>query len=289
LDGLYFYGSRWYDPYLNRWIQPDSIIPDPGNPTDLDRYAYARNNPTNYVDPSGHDPYWCGGNQSCYAYHYYQMGYKLCDSKCKDRARQDYLFSKIYIGSGKSGSWKTADWQFYNDNRDNVWSGRIQWSNPDPVSGWDLFALHVKRLTSLYDASETDQFMRDFALVFGGISAQGYWKQAAEDAIGGPTLPFINEGNQGLAQKYIDSLSETANQSHHYAGILFFSYFAGGGAGVIGNLARDTIDPRTRSLEVNLGDIRLGTEAAFHGTRIKGIVWGSTFYDIPSWIDSLSP
>jgi RHS repeat-associated protein len=24
---LYFYGARFYDPYLNRWIQPDSIIP----------------------------------------------------------------------------------------------------------------------------------------------------------------------------------------------------------------------------------------------------------------------
>jgi hypothetical protein len=51
-----YYGARWYDSYLNRWIQPDSIIPDPGNSTDLDRYAYARNNPTNYVDPLGTIP-----------------------------------------------------------------------------------------------------------------------------------------------------------------------------------------------------------------------------------------
>ena len=26
--GLYFYKARWYDPYLNRWIQPDSIVPE---------------------------------------------------------------------------------------------------------------------------------------------------------------------------------------------------------------------------------------------------------------------
>ncbi len=29
--GLYDYGARWYDPYLNRWLQPDTIVPEPGN------------------------------------------------------------------------------------------------------------------------------------------------------------------------------------------------------------------------------------------------------------------
>jgi RHS repeat-associated protein len=52
--GLYYYGARWYDPYLNRWIQPDDIILDIDNPQDLDRFAYIRNNPTRYIDPSGH-------------------------------------------------------------------------------------------------------------------------------------------------------------------------------------------------------------------------------------------
>jgi RHS repeat-associated protein len=52
--GLYFYQARWYDPYLNRWTQPDTIIPDIYNPIDLDRYAYVRNNPILNNDPSGH-------------------------------------------------------------------------------------------------------------------------------------------------------------------------------------------------------------------------------------------
>ena len=42
--------------YLNRFLSPDSIIPDPYNPLDYDRYAYGLNNPSRYIDPSGHIP-----------------------------------------------------------------------------------------------------------------------------------------------------------------------------------------------------------------------------------------
>jgi len=52
--GLYWYASRWYSPYLNRFLSPDSIIPDPTNPLVWDRYSYSHNNPINYVDPTGH-------------------------------------------------------------------------------------------------------------------------------------------------------------------------------------------------------------------------------------------
>ena len=45
--GLYFYGARWYDSSLGRFIQPDTIVPEPGNPQDLNRYSYTRNNPAN--------------------------------------------------------------------------------------------------------------------------------------------------------------------------------------------------------------------------------------------------
>jgi RHS repeat-associated protein len=51
---LYFYNARWYDPQLGRFIQPDSIIPDPTNLLSFDRFAYVYNSPTKYVDPSGH-------------------------------------------------------------------------------------------------------------------------------------------------------------------------------------------------------------------------------------------
>jgi RHS repeat-associated protein len=54
------YRSRWYDHYLNQFIQPDSIIPDQYDPQSLNRYAYARGNPILYNDPTGHWPNWGG-------------------------------------------------------------------------------------------------------------------------------------------------------------------------------------------------------------------------------------
>ncbi|MFA5088126.1 MAG: FG-GAP-like repeat-containing protein [Candidatus Omnitrophota bacterium] len=52
--GLYYYGARYYDPSLGRFITPDSMVQDPNDPQSLNRYSYVRNNPVNLVDPTGH-------------------------------------------------------------------------------------------------------------------------------------------------------------------------------------------------------------------------------------------
>jgi len=55
--GLYYYGARYYDPEIGRFITPDTIVQAPFNPQTLNRYTYCNNNPLNYVDPSGHFPW----------------------------------------------------------------------------------------------------------------------------------------------------------------------------------------------------------------------------------------
>ena len=52
--GLYFYNARYYNPTLGRFLSPDSIVPEPGNPQSLNRFSYVENNPVNRIDPSGH-------------------------------------------------------------------------------------------------------------------------------------------------------------------------------------------------------------------------------------------
>jgi RHS repeat-associated protein len=53
-SGLYYYGARYYDAMIGRFISPDTIVPNPANPQTLNRYSYCLNNPLRYIDPSGH-------------------------------------------------------------------------------------------------------------------------------------------------------------------------------------------------------------------------------------------
>lgn len=62
------YKARFYSPYLNRFLQPDSIIPNPANPQSLNRFGYVGNNPIRYNDPTGHImcEFDAQGNDYCY-------------------------------------------------------------------------------------------------------------------------------------------------------------------------------------------------------------------------------
>jgi RHS repeat-associated protein len=52
--GLYHYDARWFDPTYGRFVQADTVIPNPYNSMDWDRYVGLRNNPVRYTDPTGH-------------------------------------------------------------------------------------------------------------------------------------------------------------------------------------------------------------------------------------------
>ena len=52
--GLYYYGARYYDDALGRFMAADSILPNVYDPQQLNRFAYVRNNPIRLVDPDGH-------------------------------------------------------------------------------------------------------------------------------------------------------------------------------------------------------------------------------------------
>ncbi|MBI2885553.1 MAG: VCBS repeat-containing protein [Candidatus Omnitrophica bacterium] len=51
--GLYFYQARYYDPSLGRFLSADPLVQNPADPQFLNRFAYVRNNPLRFTDPSG--------------------------------------------------------------------------------------------------------------------------------------------------------------------------------------------------------------------------------------------
>jgi RHS repeat-associated protein len=52
--GLVHMGGRVYDPLIGRFLSPDPIVQAPFWSQDLNRYAYAWNNPLSIVDPTGY-------------------------------------------------------------------------------------------------------------------------------------------------------------------------------------------------------------------------------------------
>ena len=180
-------------------------------------------------------------------------------NRYKDRQRQDKLARLIFPGSGPDGSWTHKDGYRYFRNRGMFWGQPELW-NPDGPRSWELFASHADRLAANYSANQRDEFVRDFALVFGGVSSREDFTSAALGSADGPKLPFLTYSTEGLPSIYEDSIDHD-NQTHHYAGIFALGYFNGYETASAVNFARDS----RLSGEPNPGDIALGEVAAKHG------------------------
>ncbi|MHA2344652.1 MAG: RHS repeat-associated core domain-containing protein [Candidatus Hodarchaeales archaeon] len=52
-SGLYYFGARYYDSEIGRFITEDPIFGDLTDPQSLNKFPYCRNNPQKYIDPDG--------------------------------------------------------------------------------------------------------------------------------------------------------------------------------------------------------------------------------------------
>ena len=62
--GLYYYGTRHYDPDLGRFLTRDPYSGNLVKPQSLNQYTYCYNNPLLFVDPDGRDPHFVDGTKS---------------------------------------------------------------------------------------------------------------------------------------------------------------------------------------------------------------------------------
>jgi len=70
--GLYYYGARYYDPVIGRFISVDPAGSDPSDPQSWNRYVYTLNNPYKYVDPDG-EIVWDVIDFACFGYSTYRF------------------------------------------------------------------------------------------------------------------------------------------------------------------------------------------------------------------------
>ena len=58
MSGLYYYGARYYDNTIGRFITRDPAGPLLSDPQSLNPYVYVENSPIDITDPTGLCP-WC--------------------------------------------------------------------------------------------------------------------------------------------------------------------------------------------------------------------------------------
>ena len=131
MGGIMDYKARFYSPYINRFLQPDSIIPNAGNPQNFNRYSYVGNNPVNFNDPTGHKPQGPKG--------YWQ---------CRDSEDSTHCRAKGVTPSPNPSSTPTTelptgdDWQT-DDKIDKMISDLESTYAIDLVGGWDVNELTI--------------------------------------------------------------------------------------------------------------------------------------------------
>jgi len=201
-----------------RFVQADTIVPQPGNPQSLNRYAYTLNNPLKYTDPSGHDPLdaeWLAAFRAAH--------------DGRDPTHEDILlrlFSLAFYDEFMAlGGWsyfetggaldKTALGQALMD----LGSGR-DWAHMDTA---------LANLAQWYKPDERYQFVRDIGTLFGGLEDRFH---QASTKIAAGVQPFFQRfthvwvGKAGLPEYLTGNTDPDAN-IHHWAWAVVLGYDQG--------------------------------------------------------------
>jgi RHS repeat-associated protein len=106
--GLYYYGARYYDATIGRFISADTVVPYPGNPQSFNRYSYCLNNPLKYVDPSG-STVMIGGFDVMFLYEVWKE-YGTLSSLDLGSAFVDLSFEDQQLFYARAGRWLPCFW-----------------------------------------------------------------------------------------------------------------------------------------------------------------------------------
>ncbi len=265
---LHYYGARYYDPVVGVFVQPDTIVAQPGNPQSLNRYAYVNNNPLRYVDPSGQDPLdqnWIDAWRAA------QGGACQANPACQpsDIDRQQRLYSLMFRGSvSHSANWTDEDWKAFNDE-----GTKNVFEKTDGRESLSDFADAVDRLSEYYQWNEQAQFVGAIALIFAGVAYHpgnylAFWQTATTP---GPVqYSYVAFGMAGWNPQYVErnQKGDLIENTHHYAGHLLAGYFILGANAPL-TVARELRSAGWNPLDVSWPDVQLGALAGAHGSAMR--------------------
>ena len=173
--GLIYMNARFYVSGVYRFASADTIVPDPTNPQDLNRYSYVRNNPLLWIDPTGHileEGYGGSGTVGCET----STGGANCVKVSWDEETAAMILdtTKEIVGTAAGMLWEPADWAM-------ALADGFQWHDSlgmlplipsafgDEIGGfvarhWDEFAAAISRRYGKYADEALDAARRAFGM-----------------------------------------------------------------------------------------------------------------------------
>jgi RHS repeat-associated protein len=219
--GLYDYGARWYDPSIGRFIQADTIVPEPGNPQSLNRYSYALNNPMKYTDPTGHTVKYEDDYMPTTGMQNYRRAWDFYEGRLP--SKEEWIRDTIYMLSvppdPDTPTPRQEQWQAYLKMRDIVGANLIQQVGSQEKLGIDYITQPIiQSIEQLSGQSLVTPLGDGFGLVATSLPiVRGI-------ALGHIAFmdPSGDNGLGGKAEEFLHHLQQHADS------LLFFKYLAQG-------------------------------------------------------------
>jgi hypothetical protein len=196
---------------LGRFIQADTLVPDPADPQSLNRFAYVRNNPLNRIDPTGHmddvgDYLSGGGGAASTARASSSGGSAVSVPSVSATAWPPSPDDPVEYVRWQQGDWYLSPW--YSEWREHAapcWGCHITHFNGRPPTNWELGGDYFdQRKWLVYEIAE-----RSLALGAAYGTQRAYWSASPQGA----------PGAAGAQPDTVETIPDlTPNKLHHIFG-----------------------------------------------------------------------